>query len=99
LKQIYQIGGQPDEDTFKLMDNNVYYNPEGNHSFGKMTLEEWRRKGHDAHTKLADPLFVDRAGHDYRLKPDSPALALGFQEIATSEIGLKEDFPYRNGGE
>jgi hypothetical protein len=43
-------------------------------------------------------LFVDRKRRDFRLKPDSPALALGFQEIDTSEIGLKEDFPYRPDG-
>ena len=52
--------------------------------------------GLDAHTKFADPLFVDRKNHDYRLKPESPALALGFQQIDTSAIGLKEDFPYRH---
>ncbi|MBM4018404.1 MAG: hypothetical protein FJ288_08790 [Planctomycetes bacterium] len=98
LKQIYQIGGQPDKDTFKRVDNNVYYNPKGNYSFGKMALEEWRRMGLDVHANLADPLFVDRALHDYRLKPGSPAPALGFQEIDVREIGLKKDFPYRDGG-
>ena len=96
LKSIYQINGQPDEATFKHVDNNVYYNPDGDCSFGKMSLDQWRQRGHDAHTKLADPLLVDRASHDYRLKPDSPALALGFQPIDTGQIGLKEDFPYRD---
>ena len=51
--------------------------------------------GLDARTEFADPRFVDQENHDYRLKPDSPALALGFQEIDTSQIGLKEDFPYK----
>ena len=54
--------------------------------------------GLDARTEFADPKFVDRQNHDYRLKPDSPALALGFQEIDTSQIGLKEDFPYKENG-
>jgi hypothetical protein len=63
-----------------------------------MSLDNWRRMGLDAHTQFADPLFVDRENHDYRLKPDSPALALGFQEIDTSQIGLKKDFPYKDGG-
>jgi parallel beta-helix repeat protein len=96
LKSVYQIGGQPDEETFKHVDNNVYYSPKGNYSFGKMSLDQWRQRGHDTHTKLADPLFVDRASHNYRLKPESPALALGFKEIDTSQIGLKEDFPYKD---
>jgi hypothetical protein len=80
----------------------VYFNPRGRYSFGnirgKDTLDNWRSMGHDANSKFADPLFVDRENHDYRLKPDSPALALGFQQIDTSEIGLKKDFPYKNRG-
>ena len=38
-----------------------------------------------------DPLFVDEAGEDFRLRPDSPALALGFEPIPVEEIGLYED--------
>jgi len=91
---IFRIGGQPDQATFKHVDSNVYYNPEGHYTFARMSLEDWRRMGLDAHTNFADPLFVDRENHDYRLKPDSPALTLGFQQIDTSEIGLKQDFPY-----
>ena len=97
LPSIYHVIGKPEEDTFKRVDNNVYYSPKGNYSFGKMSLDQWRQRGLDAHTQLTDPLFVDRVGHDYRLKPQSPALALGFQPIDTSQIGLKEDFPYRDG--
>lgn len=95
---IFRIGGQPDQETFKHVNNNVYYSPGGNYSFGRMSLDNWRRMGLDGDTQFADPLFVDRKNHDYRLKPDSPALALGFQEIDTSEIGLKKDFPYKDGG-
>lgn len=98
LKQIYQVGGRPRDDTFKQVDKNVYFNPGGSYFFGKMLWDEWRQRGLDAGTKLADPLFVDRVGHDYRLQPDSPARALGFQPIDTSQIGLKWDFPYREGG-
>ena len=49
----------------------------------------------DARTRFADPIFVDRANHDYHLKPDSPVLGLGFKEIDISEIGLNADFPYK----
>ncbi len=94
---VFQVGGKVDKATFKRVDNNVYYNPAGRYSFRQMTLDDWRRMGLDAHTQFADPLFVNRKQHDYRLQPDSPALALGFQEIETSEIGLKEDFPYEYG--
>ncbi len=39
----------------------------------------------------ADPLFVDPARDDYRLKPDSPALKLGFKPIPVEKIGPYQD--------
>jgi hypothetical protein len=94
---IFQIRGKFDADTFRKVDNNVYYNPDGTYSFKQANLDRWSRMGHDAHTKFADPLFVNRENHDYRLKPDSPALTLGFQNIDISKVGLKKDFPYKDG--
>jgi hypothetical protein len=38
-----------------------------------------------------DPHFVDAAGLDFRLRPDSPAWAQGFERIPMAEIGLYED--------
>lgn len=95
---IFQIRGKVDKQTFKRVDNNVYYHPDGRYSFRQMTLDDWRGMGLDAHTQFADPLFVNRPERDFRLRPDSPAWGLGFQEIETSEIGLKPDFPYKDGG-
>jgi hypothetical protein len=40
-------------------------------------------------------LFVDPANRNYHLKPESPALKLGFKDIDTREIGLKADYPAR----
>ena len=55
---------------------------------GKLTLAEWQAKGHDAESVAADPKFVDAAKFDFRLQPDSPALALGFKPIDMSTVGL-----------
>ena len=52
------------------------------------TLEKWREQGFDRHSLLADPLFVDPAKGDYRLKPESPALKLGFKPIPFERIGI-----------
>ncbi|MDA3959847.1 MAG: right-handed parallel beta-helix repeat-containing protein [Planctomycetota bacterium] len=41
------------------------------------TLDDWRQTGHDAHGLVADPLFVDPAGDNYRLTPPSPAQGAG----------------------
>ncbi len=98
---IFQIRGKVNAETFKRVDNNVYYNPDGHYSFGRIkdknSLETWHKRGLDTNTKFADPLFVNHRNHDYRLRPESPALAMGFREIDTSEIGLKKDFPYEVG--
>jgi len=55
------------------------------------TWEEWRQRGFDQHSVVADPLFVDAAHDDYRLRPDSPALKLGFKPIPVEKIGPYQD--------
>ncbi|MFQ6040490.1 MAG: right-handed parallel beta-helix repeat-containing protein [Candidatus Poribacteria bacterium] len=55
---------------------------------GLDSFEEWQKRGLDANSIVADPLFVDAANDDYSLKPDSPALKLGFKPIDISEVGL-----------
>ena len=52
--------------------------------------EAWQMDGADRHSAVADPRFVDGAKGDFRLKPDSPALKLGFKPIPYERIG-----PYR----
>ncbi len=53
--------------------------------------EAWQALGLDTHSVIADPMFVDAAADDYRLRPDSPALALGFEEIPVDRIGPYAD--------
>lgn len=46
------------------------------------SLQEWRTgSGHDHHSIVADPLFVDMPHDDYRLRPESPAYTVGFRDI------------------
>jgi hypothetical protein len=47
----------------------------------------WRARGMDRHSVVADPRFVDPAHDDYRLRPGSPALKLGFRPIPFDRIG------------
>lgn len=58
---------------------------------GKSLLAETQAAGHEKHGVFADPMFVDLANGDLRLRPDSPALKLGIKQIATEKIGLLDD--------
>ncbi len=51
----------------------------------------WQAAGLDQHSIVADPLFVDPDHADYRLRPESPALKLGFQPIPVEKIGPYAD--------
>jgi len=56
---------------------------------GVKTFEEWKELGFDTHSIIADPLFTDPENDDYSLKPESPALKLGFKPIDLSGVGLR----------
>jgi len=76
-------------------DYNLFYAPNGAEPVigapgltPDQSFAQWRAQGFDTHSLLADPLFVDPKGGDFRLQPDSPALELGFQPIPVNKIGL-----------
>jgi hypothetical protein len=71
-----------------LWDYNLYYQSAGEPvKFMHYSFDEWKAKGLDRDSIIADPLFVDPAKHDYRLRPDSPAYRLGFRPIDISDVG------------
>jgi hypothetical protein len=51
------------------------------------TFPQWQALGLDRHSVTADPGFVDAERRDLRLRPDSPALLLGFEPIDLSGVG------------
>ncbi|HXF61658.1 MAG TPA: hypothetical protein VNK95_08575, partial [Caldilineaceae bacterium] len=58
----------------------------------KYSLSEWQALGYDRHSVFADPLFVDPDNGDYRLRPESPALRLGFESFDIRGAGLRPGF-------
>jgi len=84
-------GGWKKDERFKL-DYNVYWLSGGRpFDFGGASWDDWRKRGHDLHSVIADPLFVDPAKGDFTLKPDSPALKLGFKPIDLRTVGPRAE--------
>lgn len=69
-------------DSHFAFDRNLYWHEgDGDIRFAGMSWDEWRAKGMDPHSLIADPKFVARDKGDFRLQPGSPALKLGFVPI------------------
>jgi hypothetical protein len=54
---------------------------------GPCSLQEWRERGHDHNSIIADPLFRGPEKNDFRLQPGSPAFKIGFQPIDMTTVG------------
>ncbi len=90
------------DDRYGVCDYNIYWKPVGVlENFGSVpggnSYGNWISilgGKFDQNTLLADPLFVDPEYSDFHLQNEvkavSPAFALGFEDIDTSEIGLVE---------
>ncbi len=82
------LGSNWGDDQFRL-DYNLYWRAGKPVTFpGNLTLEQWQaQRSQDRHSVIADPGFVDPGEDDFTLKPDSPALKLGFQPFDVSRAG------------
>ncbi len=85
------LGSNWSNDNY-LIDGNLYFDarpgatPESM-DFAGVSLEQWRQRGHDLHSVVADPLFEAPEKGDFRLRSISPALQMGFQSIDLSTVG------------
>lgn len=88
---LFLYDGKPDE--LSTWDHNLYWRMDGQELlFMDDSLAEWRERGLDLHSLIADPRFVDPAGGDFRLHPDSPPIReLGFQPFDPADAGLYGD--------
>ena len=88
----YGTGGEPRLRECQA-DYNLYYCVE-EPDWGKRHLAKEQPWGVETHSLAADPLFLDFEKRDLRLKPESPALKLGFVPIEPASIGLLPNHPY-----
>jgi hypothetical protein len=78
------------KDNHFHLDNNIYWQAAGQPVVfpGGLNVEAWRTHcGQDLHSIVADPRFVDPQHADFHLKPDSPALKIGFQPFDYTRAG------------
>jgi len=71
-----------------VMDRNLYWDASGKEpKFLDLTLAEWQAKGRDKNSLIADPMFVNAAKDDFRLRLDSPAAKIGFVPFDLGKAG------------
>lgn len=71
------FGGKLEE---PIIEDNLLYCPESEEA-AEACLQSMRAIGKDTRSIVADPLFMDLENGDFRLRPGSPALKVGFRPI------------------
>jgi parallel beta-helix repeat protein len=83
------LGSNWSNDHFEI-DYNVYFDTRPRQDekiFKGVSFADWQKRGHDTHSMLADPVLENAGAFNFRLKSNSPALALGFKPIDLSTVG------------
>ncbi len=76
------LAGDWGGDQFRW-EKNLFWSPAGTTGLP----EKWKEQGLDRESVIADPRFVDPEKGDFALRPDSPALRMGFRPIDVSTVG------------
>jgi hypothetical protein len=87
------LGSNWKNDHFQ-MDRNVYFDARSRATaeiinFAGASLVEWRSRGHDTNSVIADPKFRNPQKFEFALAPDSPALELGFKPLDLGRAGVR----------
>lgn len=80
----FLVGGIDSNMSFE---RNLYWRDGGPIRFGDLTWHDWQARGMDNGSVIADPLFTNPGLNDFTLRPDSPALKLGFQPYDLGQVG------------
>jgi hypothetical protein len=90
--------GQWRDDKAKL-DYNLYWRkrPGTLNTLAGMSFATWQQEtGHDRHSLVADPNFVDAAAGDFNLRADSPATQVGFVPFDYQRAGRKTPVKFKD---
>ena len=70
--------------------NNLWWDVSGKPELDGLDWAQWAACGKETGGRYADPQFEDAAAYDFRLKPGSPAFALGFKAWDYGQAGLRK---------
>ena len=74
----------------QIVDRNVYWNAAGKTvGFPGGDLEQWRKRGHDRHSLIADPKFRDPEKGDFSFADESVVTKVGFMPFDVSKAGVR----------
>lgn len=75
-----------------VLKNNLYWRAGGKpFDLDGKSWDEWRAAGRDEGSICADPMFENAAARDFRLRPGSPAVRIGFKQFDYSQAGVYGD--------
>jgi hypothetical protein len=75
---------------------NLYWRDGGKpFDFAGKSWDQWRAASNDAGSIIADPMFVNAKGRDFRLRSESPAFKLGFKAFDFSQAGVYGDAAWK----
>ncbi|MBL8227987.1 MAG: right-handed parallel beta-helix repeat-containing protein [Bryobacterales bacterium] len=81
------LGSNWSDDKY-VMKGNIYFDTRSaDVRFAGKSFREWATGERDEGSIITDPLFVNPSTFDFRLRPESPALKMGFQQIDMSKVG------------
>lgn len=94
---VYGLSEAHIKDGRVAAENNIVYSeaeadPVFHKGWGadKLRLGDMQQYGMEKGTVIADPLFADTANYDFTLRPESPALKMGFRPIDISDVGPRK---------
>ena len=86
------LAGPGVRNTWGVWANNLWFDcAEGARPvFDGLDWDGWKASGKEVGGVYADPLFVDAEARDFRIRPGSPALKLGFKPWDVSAAGVRQ---------
>ena len=100
---LYSFQHGAEGSLLREADNNLFFNFDDVYPILGIpdvgTLDEWRSMSdhdYDAISQVNNPSFISPEDVDFRLRFDTPAYAMGFEDLNFADMGLRADFPFES---